>query len=260
MENVIVIKMGGSIFDSGDTTITDMVSLQQQGKSLVVVHGGGNMVTDWLKRQKVATRFIHGERATDDASLEVSVAVLSGLANKEIVAAINNNGGRATGISGVDGALIQCRIKNMELGFVGEVEKVDTTLLDALLKAGYIVVVSPISLHVFDKQDDAPNLLNVNGDVVAGEIAAAIGAERLVFLTDVAGICGESGNLLAELSASEAESLINSGVASGGMIPKIKACLKALTSITSARIIDGRQSHALMNELAGQGGGTAIHK
>ncbi len=123
--------------------------------------------------------------------------MLSGLANKEIVAAINSNGGRATGVSGADGALIQCRIKNRELGFVGEVVKVDTTLLDALLQAGYIVVVSPISLHVFDKQDDAPNLLNVNGDVVAGGKTAANRAGRGGVFFDGGGVCWGGGGRLA---------------------------------------------------------------
>ena len=260
LQNVIVIKMGGSIFDSGDTTVEDIVSLQKQGRSLVVVHGGGNMVTDWLTRQGVATRFVNGERVTDEASLEVATAVLAGLANKEIVAAIYNAGGRAIGISGVDGALIQGRVKDRELGYVGEVIKVDAAPLEALLRTGYIAVVSPISLHTFDKPDGTPQLLNVNGDIAAGEIAAAIGATKLVFLTDVAGVCDQSGNLLPEISANEAELLLASGVASGGMIPKIKACLKALSSTASARIVDGRQPHALLKELEGQGSGTTIYK
>jgi len=260
LAKVIAIKIGGAAFDSNDTTIEDIVYLQQQGKLLVVVHGGGKLITEWLSRQEISTRFVRGERVTDKATLEVATAVLAGLANKEIVAAINSLGGRAVGISGVDGALIQVRIEDIELGYVGEVVKVNTEPLEALLQAGYVPVISPVSLHSFDKPDDAPQILNVNSDLVAGEIAAAIGAERLIFLTDVAGICDQSGKLLPRLSASEAEALIASGVVSGGMIPKIKACIRALATNVTTCIINGRQPHALLREIEGQGGGTTIYK
>ncbi len=260
MDKVTIIKMGGVVLDSSDTTVEDMVYLQRQGKSLVIVHGGGNLVTEWLSRQKIPTRFVQGERVTDRPALEVAIAVLAGLANKELVAVINNSGGRAVGISGVDGALIEGRIKDKEMGYVGTVVRVNTAPLKAILQAGYIPIVSPVSLNPFDKVGEVPPILNINGDPVAGEIAAAIGAERLVFLTDVAGICDQQGKLLPRLSSSEAEALIASGVASGGMIPKIKACLVALSAAASARIIDGRQPHALLREIEGQGGGTTIYQ
>ncbi len=253
-----MVKIGGAVFDGGDTTVEDVIALQKRGKSLVIVHGGGGSVTEWLERQDIATRFVHGERATDMATLEIAIAVLAGLVNKEIVAAVNNAGGKSVGISGVDGALIQSRIKDKALGYAGVVVKVDTALLETLLQAGYIPVISSVSLHSFDRPDDAPQMLNVNADPVAGEIAAAIGAERLVFLTDVAGIQDQSGKLLSELSANEAEVLITSGVASGGMIPKIRACLRALASVSTACIIDGRQPHALIKSIEGKGGGTTI--
>ena len=255
-----MVKIGGATLGSRDTTIEDIVCLQQQGKLLVVVHGGGKLVTDWLSKQGISTRFVHGERVTDKATLEMVTAVVAGLANKEIVAAINSLGGQAIGISGVDGALIQGRIKDIELGYMGVVVKVNTAPLEALLQAGYIPIISPVSLHSLDKPDDAPQILNINADLVAGEIAAAIGAERLIFLTDVVGICDQSGKLLPRLSSGEAEALMVSGVASGGMIPKIKACLRALANTATTRIIDGRQPHALLREMEGQGGGTTIIK
>ena len=260
MAEVIVIKIGGATLGSNDTTVEDIVALQQQGKRLVVVHGGGKLITEWLGKQKVATRFVRGERVTDKATLEVATAVLAGLANKKLVAAINSLGGRAVGICGVDGALLQVRMSNAELGYVGEVVKVNTALPEALLQAGYVPVISPVSLHSFDKPDDAPQILNVNSDLVAGEIAAAIGVERLIFLTDVAGICDQSGKLLPRLSSSEAEALIASGVVSGGMIPKIKACIRALATNVTTCIINGRQPHALLREIEGHGGGTTIYK
>jgi len=256
----VVVKIGGATLGSHDTTLEDIVYLQQQGRLLVVVHGGGKLVTDWLSKQGISTRFVHGERVTDKATLEMVTAVLAGLVNKEIVAAINSLGGQAIGISGVDGALIQGRIKDKEMGYAGTVVKVNTTPLEALLQAGYVPVISPLSLHSFDKPDGAPQILNINSDPVAGEIAAAVGAEKLVFLTDVAGVCDQSGKLLPQLSSSEAEALVASGVASGGMIPKIKACLGALATTATTRIVDGRQPHALLREMEERGGGTTIIK
>ena len=260
MAEVIVIKIGGATLGSNDTTVEDIVSLQQQGKRLVVVHGGGKLITEWLGKQKIATRFVRGERVTDKATLEVATAVLAGLANKELVAAINSLGGWAVGICGVDGALLQVRMSNVELGYVGEVVKVDTVPLKALLQAGYVPVVATVGLHAFDRPGEAPQILNINGDLAAGEIAAAVGAERLIFLTDVAGVGDKSGKLLTRLSASEAEALIAAGIASGGMIPKIKACVRALATEVTTCIIDGRQPHALLREIEGQGGGTTIYK
>jgi acetylglutamate kinase len=260
MKNITVIKIGGSTFGSRDTTIEDIVSLQKQGESLVVVHGGGSTVTEWLKRQGVSTQFVHGERVTDELTLEVVTAVLAGLVNKEIVAAINSMGGWAVGISGVDGTIVEGKMKSQEMGYVGTVEKVNPLLLEALLKAGFIPVVSPVSLHSIERPDKAPQIINLNSDPVAGDIAAAVGAERLIFLTNVAGISDESGRIIPRLSAGEAEALMVSGVISGGMIPKINACLRALVVGSVARIIDGRQPHVLVKEMKGQEGGTTIYK
>ncbi len=243
---------------SQDTTIEDVVSLQEQGKSLVIVHGGGKIITDWLEKRGIATRFVNGERVTDEPTLEVVVSALAGLVNKEIVADINALGGMAIGISGVDGGLIQGKIKDRELGYVGEVAKVNPAPLEALLKSGYIPVVAPVSLYA--GKPDKPKVLNINADAVAGEVAAAIGAERLVILTDVVGVCDQSGNLLPDISPDEAEALLASGVASGGMIPKIKACLRALSGTRVTRIIDGRKPHVLLDEIEGKGGGTTINK
>jgi len=258
LDGVIVAKIGGATFGSHDTTLEDIVYLQQQGRQLVVVHGGANKVTEWLTKLGTPTQFVHGERVTDEVALDMVAAVLGGLVNKGIVAAINSLGGQAVGICGVDGALIQGRIREREMGYVGEVVKVNLGLLEALLKSGYIPVVSPLSLHSFDRPSQAPLFLNVNGDTVAGEIAAAIGAERLILLTDVAGICDQSGKLLPRLSPEEAEALMASGVASGGMVVKLKACLRALSDTSTTRIIDGRQPHALLREIEGLSEGTTI--
>lgn len=253
----IVVKIGGATLGSHDTTIEDIVSLQKQGKSLVIVHGGGKLITEWLDKQGVPTRFVRGERVTDRGTLDVVIGVLAGVVNKEIVAGINNRGGRAIGISGVDGALVEGQVEDSALGYVGNVVKVNVAPLKLLLESGYVPVVAPVSLGPTDKQK-ASQILNINADLVAGDIAAAIGAERLVFLTDVVGVCDPSGKLLPRLSTDEAEVLIASGVASGGMIPKIKACLRALSSTSIACVIDGRQPHALIREIEGRGSGTII--
>ncbi len=258
LDKIIVIKIGGSTLGSHDTAIEDIVELQRQAKPVVVVHGGGKLITEWLNKQGIPSRFIQGERVTDQATLEVVVSVLAGLVNKDIVAAINNSGGRAVGISGVDGALIGGRIADREKGYVGMVVKVNTTIIEALLKSAFIPVVAPVGLNSFDRADNTPPTLNFNADIVAGEIAAATGAERLIFLTDVAGICDQSGKLLPKLSVTEAEALIASGVASGGMIPKIKACLTALSGTSTTCIIDGRQLHALLKEVEEGDSGTVI--
>lgn len=260
LDKVIVVKLGGSTLGSHDTTIEDIVYLQKQGRLLVIIHGGGNLINEWLSKQGIPTRFFQGERVTDKPALEMVTAVLAGLVNKEIVAAINSLGGQAVGISGVDGGLIQSRIKNKELGYVGAIEKINITPLKALLESGYVPVVAPVSLFAFDRSDNDPQILNINGDPAAGEIAAAIDAERLIFLTDVAGICDQSGKLLPRLSASEAEVLMASGVVSGGMIPKVKAGIRALSGGSITRIIDGRQPHALRKEIEGKSTGTTIVK
>jgi len=258
LNGVNVVKLGGATLGNHDTVIEDVVKLQQQDKSLVIVHGGAKVVTEWLSRQEVPTEFVHGERVTDKAALEMVIAVLGGLVNKEIVAAINSRGGRAVGISGIDGNLLQGGIRDKEMGYVARVVRVNTAVLEALLGSGCIPVVAPLSMYSADRPAGSPLILNVNGDTAAGEIAAATGAERLIFLTDVAGIRDQSGKLIVELSANEAEALLTSGTVSGGMIPKIRACLRALPHASMARIIDGREPHALLREIEGTSVGTTI--
>jgi acetylglutamate kinase len=260
LDKVIVVKIGGATLGSHDTAIEDIVELQRQGKSLVVVHGGGKVITEWLAKQGIPSRFVRGERVTDRPTLEVVVSVLAGLVNKEIVAGINGLGGKVAGISGADGAVIEGKIGDEEKGYVGEVVRVNTALLESLVASSFIPVVAPLGLYSVDRPADAPLVLNFNADIVAGEIAAATAAERLIFLTDVPGIADREGRLLARLSPGEAQAVLDSGVASGGMIPKVTACLRALSGAATTCIIDGRQPHSLLSEVEGKGGGTTIEK
>lgn len=254
-KNIIVVKIGGSTLGSNDTTIKDLVAIQNQHISVVVVHGGAKIASEWLAKLNVQTSFINGLRVTSKDSLGVVTAVYAGLVNKELVAAIQGAEGKAVGLSGSDGNLLFAKIKSPELGYVGEITKVNTNILDLLLNAGYIPVVAPIS---FGSIDGTATLLNVNGDTVAAEIAAALSAERLIFLTDVDGIHDKSGKLLPKLSLNEARDLISSGTATGGMIPKIEACLRASITVPIFHIINGRNSHALLHGLDNQAGGTRI--
>jgi acetylglutamate kinase len=254
----LAIKIGGSTLGHTDTTVEDLVTLQKRGVPLVVIHGGAQAVTDWLSRLGVSTRFIQGLRVTDLESLKVVTAVLAGLVNKELVSAVWKLGGKAVGLSGADGCLILAKNKTPELGYTGQDLKVDVALLKTLLKAGYMPIIAPVSLGSLESTNGDTNLLNVNGDTVAGEIAAALNAEKLIFLTDVPGLYDNSKQLIRKLSRDDAKDLITSGVASGGMATKIEACLIALTKVPVTRIVDGRISHALLNEVEGRGDGTTI--
>jgi len=259
-KKTIVVKIGGSTLGNHDTTLEDLVQLQKQGKSLVVVHGGGRVTSEWLARLGIPTSFVSGLRVTDAESLKVAAAALGGLVNKELVVAIQALGGKAVGLSGCDGNLLRASIKSPELGYVGEIVAVDPTPLKLLLDAGYMPVIAPIS---FGSVEGKVMLLNANGDTAAGEIAAALVAEKLVFLTDVDGIHDGSGKVIPRLNRAETRDVLASGVASGGMIPKIEASLTALTAAQVVRIIDGRISHALLQDIAGQArqtksGGTTI--
>ena len=254
----IVVKLGGSTLGSHDTTLDDLVALQKRGMLPVVVHGGANVVTEWLKRLSIPTRFVKGLRVTDAETLRVVIAILAGLVNKELVAAIEASGGQAVGLSGIDGGLLEARVKDAEMGYVGEVARVNPVVLQAVLGTGFIPVIAPLSLQSSPSRGDNGFVLNVNGDTAAGMIAAALEAERLIFLTDVAGIYRASGELIEQLSPKEARDLLDSGIASGGMIPKIEACLLALSTVRMTRIIDGRLPHALVKEVEGSMVGTTI--
>ncbi|MBN2240988.1 MAG: acetylglutamate kinase [Dehalococcoidales bacterium] len=258
MNGIIVIKIGGSTLGSHDTTIEDIAGLQKQGRPVVVVHGGGKLLTEWLGKQGVPSSFLRGERVTDRPTLEVATAVLAGLVNKDITSAINALGGKAVGISGVDGNIIEGEIQVKEKGYVGAATAVHTELIDTLVGAGFVPIIASIGMNASEREEGDPATLNFNADVVAGEIAAAVHAESLIFLTDVEGIKDSEDKVLAELTREEALALIDSGVASSGMIPKINACLKAMTAGAVTRIIDGRQPHALLNELQSKRGGTTF--
>ena len=254
----IVVKIGGSTLGSHDTSLKDLVRLQQEGREVVVVHGGGNVSSQWMQRQGLAPRFVGGLRVTDAPSLEIVVAVLTGLINKELVSLMHEFGGRSVGLSGIDGSMVEAKIGDPELGFVGEVTTVNVELIRSVLDSGYIPVIAPLGVHVRDGSENAGSPLNINGDTVAGELAYALEAEQLVFLTDVAGVMDGGGRVIRRLDRRRADILSNSGVIQGGMIPKLSACLRALERSPVANIIDGRQPDALLECVRGNSTGTTI--
>jgi acetylglutamate kinase len=254
MSELTVVKIGGSTLGSHDTALEDIAALQAEGKQLVVVHGGGSAATEWLKIHGIASEFVDGLRVTGPDAIDVVTAVFAGLVNKQLVASLQSLGARAVGISGVDGGLLCTRQLDDRLGYVGEVVAVNRGPIDALLGAGYMPVISSVGYW----GDHPGKLMNVNADTVAGEVAAALGATELIFLTDVAHVRGAEGEALSEVKADAVDAMIGSGVASGGMIPKLRAGVTAARKGARCYIVDGREARALRHVLGGLPSGTRI--
>ena len=266
----IVVKFGGHAMGEADYVsafAADIALLDQVGARPVVVHGGGPQIGEMLKKLQIESNFIDGLRVTDEATISVVEMVLAGGINKALVAAIAKAGARAVGISGKDGGLITARKlmataktegsaieEAIDLGFVGEPAHVDTSVLEALNAADLIPVVAPVGC------DAGGETYNINADTAAGAVAAALGATRMLMLTDVAGVLHKDGTLITELTVSQAEALIRDGTVSGGMIPKVETCINAvLGGAEAAVIMDGRAPHALLVELFTEHGmGTMI--
>jgi len=266
-----VIKYGGHAMVSEDLRegfARDLVLLEHVGINPVVVHGGGPQIGEMLGRLGIESRFVRGLRITDDQTMDVVEMVLVGLVNKRIVADINRFGGKAVGLSGKDGGLLKARklppisdeaAKTPEIidpGKVGDVAKVNVEVVRHLDKAGYIPIVAPVGVG-----DDGQSY-NINADHVAGAIAGALRAEKLVMLTDVEGVKDKQGKLLASLTAEEAHGAIADGTITGGMIPKVETCLDAISQgVDKAHIIDGRVPHAVLLEIfTDRGVGTEIRR
>ncbi len=249
----IVIKLGGSTLDHQRVVLQDVIWLRTLGVYPVLVHGGGPSINVWLEKLHVPTRFENGLRVTDAETLEVVQMVLLGQVNAGLVAMASQLGGKAVGVSGTDGNMISARIASERLGFVGEIERVDPGLVQTLIEQGYIPIVAPLG------QGPDGTCLNINADLVAAHLAGALKAEKLIFLSNVRGICQTDGSLISELDETEAKRLVKDGVISGGMIPKVSACLDILSAVPRVHIVDGREPHVLLRELfTDQGAGTMI--
>ncbi len=261
----VVIKYGGSAMEQGDlkrSFALDVILLRFVGIDPVIVHGGGPQIGALMKRLGKEPKFVGGMRVTDEETVEIVEMVLVGKINKEIVGLINFHGGKAVGLSGKDGSLIRARRRlhrlpsgeEVDIGLVGEVEHVNPEAIRLLEDHGFIPVIAPVGVGA------SGETYNINADLVAGEVAAALGAEKLIHLTDVQGILGDNGALITTLSPKEAERLMDESVIDGGMLPKVESSLRALRGGTAkAHIIDGRVPHAILLELfTHEGIGTEI--
>jgi acetylglutamate kinase len=245
---VVVVKFGGNAM--GDEAAMaefarDIVLMRQVGVNPVVVHGGGPMINQMLEKLGIKSEFVRGKRVTDKATVEVVEMILSGLVNKRIVQAINDQGGRAVGISGKDDDLMVCEADDPELGFVGRPVEMNVQVLRDLYGAGIIPVVAPVATGMADNET-----FNVNGDTAAGAIAGALQADRLLLLTDVAGVKNAAGQVVTALTPADVRQLIAEGVIAGGMIPKVETALAALDQgVRAVTILDGRVPNACLLEL-----------
>ncbi|MEL7013763.1 MAG: acetylglutamate kinase [Pseudomonadota bacterium] len=244
---IVVIKLGGHAMGSDaamDSFARDVVLMRQVGVNPVIVHGGGPMINEMLDKLGIVSSFVGGKRITDAATMQVVEMVLSGTVNKRIVQAINRQGGKAVGLSGKDANLITCRAANPELGLVGEPEHVDPAILHTLFRDDAIPVIAPLGTG------QAGETFNINGDTAAGAIATALQADRLLLLTDIDGVRNEANEVLTELTSSQIEEMVASGVIAGGMIPKTETALAALRGgVRAAVILDGRAANAVLLEL-----------
>ena len=259
-DKIVVVKYGGNAMINEqlkEQVMEDIVLLSLVGVKVVLVHGGGPEITDMLTKIGKKSEFVGGLRVTDRETVETVQMVLAGKINKTLVNLLQLKGGRAMGISGIDGHMIQAKMKNPELGFVGEITGVDVSPIMDMLDRGYIPVVSTIGC------DDEGNVYNINADTAAAYIAGAMGAERMFAMTDISGIlrdCNDPTSLIPHVTVSEAKKLFDQGVISGGMIPKVQCCIDAIDhGVKKVVIMDGRIPHSLLIEtMTDEGAGTMV--
>ena len=250
----IVIKYGGNAMINEDlkrTVMEDITLLKYVGMNPVIVHGGGPDISAELKTHNVESEFVNGLRVTDADTIKIAQMVLVGKTNKEVVSNININGGNAVGLCGIDGRIIECvpltedtEGNKIDVGFVGKITKVNANIIKSLCEDEYIPVIAPIGT---DKNGQS---YNINADTVASAVATAMGAEKLIYLTDVEGVKDNDGKIIFEITTENAEALIENGTISGGMIPKSRACMEAVKQgVNRVHIIDGRILHSIILEI-----------
>ncbi len=249
-------KIGGSTLGASDTSLPDIAAVRREGRQIVVVHGGGATIGAWLDRAGVEAKFVRGLRATNADALDIVIAVLGGVVNKRLVAALAALGAPAIGLSGADGMILQARRFDEDLGYVGEVHRVNPYPVEDVLRFGYLPVVAPLGIEM--GEDGAAQILNLNADTAAGHLAAGLHAESLILLTDVDAVFDEGRRPIRELSPRAARKLIEDGAAAGGMIPKLEAAVLAAAAGCTTTIANGTVPGVLASLLAGSRAGTLI--
>ncbi len=255
---VLVVKYGGNAMINGelkDSVMRDIILLNLIGVKVVLVHGGGPEITEMLSKVGKETQFVDGLRVTDEETAQIVLMVLSGKINKGLVNLIEQKGGKAIGLSGVDGHMIEAEMRNEKLGFVGDITNINTEVITDALEKGYIPVVSTVGC------DNEGNIYNINADTAAAKIAGALGAESLISMTDISGILkdkNDPSSLISALSVNEAKLLMEQGIIKDGMIPKTQCCIDAINwGVKKVFIIDGRVPHSILIEtLTNEGMGT----
>ncbi len=258
----IVVKYGGNAMTDEtlkEQVMEDIVWLWKVGIRVVLVHGGGPELSELMMRLGKKPAFIDGLRVTDKETIDLAQMVLAGKINKSLVNMVQAKGGKAIGLSGMDGRLIEAKIRNPKYGYVGDVTKINANVIEALLNDGYIPVISTLGC------DEEGNTYNINGDTAAGKIASTLQAKKMILLTDIEGVLKDRNDpesLISHLTLSEAKELIEKEIVSGGMIPKISCCTDAIEEgLNSTVILDGRVSHAILMEIfTNEGAGTLIEK
>ena len=255
--DVIVVKIGGSTLGVGDSTLVDVMDLKKSGFRVVIVHGGGKQISEWASKLGIRPEFINGLRRTDFETMEVAIGVLAGLINTKIVNELNMIGASAVGFSGVSDGLFVAKIKDKNLGLVGEIIECNVVSLLSILDFS-IPVVSPIAFNLDFNDIEKDGILNVNADTAAGYLAKSLNADKLIFQSDVEGVLDFNGRVIPHMTTSQANEIINIGIAKGGMIPKLHACINSLSNVSSTHIIDGRINGALLDCVANKKIGTRI--
>ena len=261
-KKICVVKYGGSAMTDNslkNSFARDIALMKQVGINVVVVHGGGPQIDEQLQKEGIERNFKDGIRVTDSKTIEIVSETLTNLINKEIVGLINNNGGNSIGIAKDNNSIVKVKkyiSEDKDYGYVGEIVDVDSNYLYDLMRSNYIPVIAPLGF------DENQNIYNINADSAASSIASFLSAEKLIFLTDQAGVLDKQENLISSLNFDKIESLIKSGVITGGMLPKIEACLNALdNSAKTAHIVDGRIQHSVLLEIfTNEGIGTLVKK
>jgi len=257
---LIVVKYGGNAMTSEElkAAVLDDIAELSQGAYVVLVHGGGPDINAMLKKIGKEPEFIDGLRVTDEETIEVALMVLAGKVNKSLVNMLGARGVRSVGLCGIDGGLIQAKLQDERLGYVGEITEINTDLIDDLLAKYYVPVISTLGC------DEKGNTYNINADTAAAYIAGALNADYLLMLTDVPGVMkdiNDPASLIPELKLSEAAELKDKGIINGGMIPKVDCCITALSKgVKKVSITDGRVPHCIINQLTGEGAGTEFTK
>ncbi len=236
MKEIVVIKLGGSTLSEMDNNLKEIADLHISGISVVIVHGGGALISEWMNKLEIKTDFIDGLRVTDENSIQIVTSILGGLVNKTLVASIINKNCKAIGLSGIDDNIFTAKFLDQTHGYVGNIINTNSEFIELLLNKEYLPVIAPIAIN---KELIDPPLLNINGDIAASALAVSLQADKLIFLTDVDGVLDENSKLISTLNTAQSKSLISNGTAKSGMIPKINSCIDAVESNVESFIING---------------------